>query len=94
MDPIKAQNLPSSGSLVRVLGFDTGLEVEETKMSLKDGDRWLVCSDGLYRMLSDQDLRRVLESGDAEECVWGLVEIALGRGASDNVTVVLADISS
>ena len=94
MDPIRVQNLPSSGSLVRVLGFDTGLEVEETKMSLKEGDRWLVCSDGLYRMLSDQDMRRALESGDAEECVWGLVEIALGRGASDNVTVVLADISS
>jgi len=94
MDPVKANSLPNSGSLVRVLGFDADLEVEETKMSLQDGDRWLICSDGLYRMLSDRDMRRVLKSGDAEECVWGLLEKALGRGASDNVTVVLADISS
>ena len=94
MDPVAAQSLPNSGSLVRVLGFDGDLEVEETKMSLKDGDRWVVCSDGLYRMLSDRELRRVLAGGDAEECVWGLLEKALNRGASDNVTVVLADISS
>ena len=94
MDPVAAQSLPNSGSLVRVLGFGGDLEVEETKMSLRDGDRWVVCSDGLYRMLSDRELRRALASGDAEECVWGLLEKALNRGASDNVTVVLADISS
>ena len=94
MDPVKANSLPNSGSLVRVLGFGSDLEVEETKMSLQDGDRWLICSDGLYRVLSDRDFRRVLERGDAEECVWGLLEKALSRGASDNVTVVLADISS
>lgn len=94
MDPVAAQGLPNSASLVRVLGFDAELVVEETKMSLRDGDRWMVCSDGLYKMLTDRDMRRVLDRGDAEECVWELLEKALGRGASDNVTVVLADISS
>ncbi|MXW69016.1 MAG: serine/threonine-protein phosphatase [Acidimicrobiia bacterium] len=93
MDPVEAHSLPNSASLVRVLGFDSELEVEETKMSLRDGDRWLICSDGLYRMLSDRDMRDVLESGDTEECVWGLLEKGLSRGASDNATVVLADIS-
>ena len=71
MDPVAAQSLPNSGSLVRVLGFGGDLDVEETKMSLRDGDRWVVCSDGLYRMLSDRELRRALASGDTEECVWG-----------------------
>ena len=94
MDPDMAYSLPQAGSLVRVLGFDFRLGVEEAEIPLEGGDRWLVCSDGLYRMFSDQDMKKLLESGDAEECVWGLVEMALDRGARDNVTAVVADISS
>lgn len=93
MDPEVAYRMPRSGSLVRVLGFDEWLVVEESDMALSDGDRWLVCSDGLYRMISDQDMLRILKQGDPEECVWNLVEWALGRGASDNVTAVVADIN-
>ena len=93
VDPKVAHSMPKAGSLVRVLGFDEWLEVEEAETGLMDGDRWLVCSDGLYRMLSDRRLKRILASGDTEECVWSLVELALGRGASDNVTAVVADIA-
>lgn len=93
MEPEVAYRMPRPGSLVRVLGFDQWLVVEETEMALSDGDRWLVCSDGLYRMVSDEEMIRVLKQGDAEECVWNLVERALGRGASDNVTAVVADIA-
>ncbi len=93
VDPRVAHNMPKAGSLVRVLGFDQWLEVEETETGVLDGDRWLVCSDGLYRMLSDRRLKRILATGDTEECVWSLVESALGRGASDNVTAVVADIT-
>ncbi len=94
VEPQMAYSMPKAGSLVRVLGFDGSLKVEEAEVPLGEGDRWLVCSDGLYRMLSDQDMRRILKRGDAEECVWSLVETALGRGASDNITAVVADISS
>lgn len=93
IDPDVAYSMPRGGSLVRVLGFDQWLVVEESEVALSDGDRWLVCSDGLYRMISDQDLLRILRQGDPEECVWNLVEWALGRGASDNVTAVVADIA-
>lgn len=92
VDPKVAQGMPRAGSLVRVLGFDQRLEVEEAETASRDGDRWLVCSDGLYRMISHRELRRSLRSGDPEECVWDLVESALGRGASDNVTAVVVDV--
>ncbi|MCQ3802921.1 MAG: serine/threonine-protein phosphatase [bacterium] len=92
VDPKVAHSMPKAASLVRVLGFDEWLEVEKTDLVSQDGDRWLVCSDGLYRMLSDRQLKRFLGSGDPEECVWNLVESALGRGASDNVTAVVIDI--
>ena len=93
VDPEVAYSMPRAGSLVRVLGFDQWLVVEESDVTLSDGDRWLVCSDGLYRMVSDRDMVRILRQGDPEECVWNLVEWALGRGASDNVTAVVADIA-
>lgn len=93
VDPKVAYRMPKAGSLVRVLGLGEWLEVEKTDVALQDGDRWLVCSDGLYRMLSDRQLKGILGDGDPEECVWTLVESALGRGASDNVTAVVADIT-
>lgn len=93
VDPKEAYSMPRAGSLVRVLGFDQWLVVEESNMALADGDRWLVCSDGLYRMISHRDMSRILSQGDPEECVWNLVEWALRRGASDNVTAVVADIA-
>jgi protein phosphatase len=93
IEPEVAYSMPRPGSLVRVLGFDQWLVVEESEVLLSEGDRWLVCSDGLYRMISDEEMLGVLRQGDPEECVWNLVERALGRGASDNVTAVVADIA-
>lgn len=94
VDPRTAHRMPKAASLVRVLGFDEQLEVEESRTVSRDGDRWLVCSDGLYRMLADQDIGEILGSGDPEECVWRLVESALAEGASDNVTAVVVDVTS
>ena len=93
VDPQVAYGMPSAGSLVRVLGFGDRLEVEEAQEVCREGDRWLVCSDGLYRMLPDHDLARFLGVGGPEECVWGLMEAALDRGASDNVTAVVIDVT-
>ncbi len=93
IEPHVAYRMGRPGSLVRVLGFDEELEVEQLQMPSRPGDRWLVCSDGLYRMLSDGDLSDFLATGGPEECVWNLMEAALDRGASDNVTAVVVDIT-
>ncbi len=94
MDPKQAASMQGAGKLVRVLGFNAWLEVEEVDVSLSEGDRWLVCSDGLYRMVSGEEMERILGRGDPEDCVWSLVEMALSRGARDNVTAVLTDITA
>lgn len=93
VDPEVAYRMPKGGSLVRVLGYDQQLEIEEMETVSQDSDRWLVCSDGLYRMFRDRELQSILGKGDPEECLWSLVEVALGRGASDNVTAVVIDIN-
>jgi protein phosphatase len=55
------------------------------------GDRVLLCSDGLTDLVSDDELHKSLSSDAFNLAIaFDLVEIALGRGAPDNVTVVVA----
>ena len=55
-----------------------------------DGDWLLLCSDGLSNVVNEQEmLYEVIHGGDNEGCCQRLLDIALDRGAPDNVTVVL-----
>ena len=54
------------------------------------GDYLLLCSDGLSNVVGEQEmLYEVIHGGEAENCCQRLLEIALNRGAPDNVTAVL-----
>lgn len=83
---------PQRMLLLRALG--TG----EPDVQLRDaqvGDRYLLCSDGLHRVVDDSALRSVLVSvPDLEEAVGQLVELANREGGPDNVSCVLADIEA
>jgi len=56
------------------------------------GDRYLLCSDGLTDVVSENTLREVLCEGTAQEAVDRLVDLALRAGGPDNVTAVVADV--
>lgn len=60
----------------------------------KASDRYLLCSDGLSDIVTDEAIADVLRSGkDGQACADRLVKLALQAGAPDNVTVVVADLS-
>jgi serine/threonine protein phosphatase PrpC len=62
-------------------------------LQAKPGDRLLVCSDGLSDALEDEQLWQVLRSSaDPAGCAGHLVAMALSAGATDNVTVAVADV--
>lgn len=66
------------------------LEPSFSCCAANDGDRFLICSDGLTDMLKkDEILSVVLKSSDLEQAVIELIKTALGRGGKDNITVVL-----
>lgn len=67
------------------------LKAESGRFALMAGDRLLLCSDGLVKHLSDQQIKAVLESGTARQTVESLVDQALDAGGEDNVTVVIMD---
>jgi protein phosphatase len=77
--------------LTHAIGMpDSGGDPDIRRCKLLDGDRLLLCTDGLTNMADDQTIARVLgAAASAEEACQSLVELALERGGLDNVTVVV-----
>ncbi len=86
----QARTHPLKSVVTRALSGENGVEVDARVLELEDGDRYLICSDGLSNMLSDADLGRQLEVDEALEVTCrALVEEANARGGLDNITVVM-----
>lgn len=78
--------------LTNALGTgDQDVKAEIHRMRLFDGDRVLLCTDGLHDMVEDEDITGILKrEPDAGRACEALVSKALERGGKDNVTVVVA----
>lgn len=81
---------PRRNIITRALGTNETERADIFKGEWKQGDMLLLCTDGLYDVLDDRDMARVLrESASLEEACKELVDIALYGGSSDNISVVL-----
>ena len=78
--------------LTNVLGgSDEHVEVDVDLLRLDDGDRVLLCTDGLTDRVDDESLARILSGArSAKEDCAELVQLALDRGGRDNITVIVA----
>ena len=76
--------------ITRALGTEQQVRCDAFSLTLEEGDHILLCSDGLVNTVSDQELLyEVIHEDDMETCLDRLMEIAIDRGAPDNVTIVL-----
>lgn len=89
--PEQAHSHPQRSLIMRAL---TGNEVDPTLTvrEARAGDRYLLCSDGLSDVVSDETIANALREGGQDECADRLIELALRSGGPDNVTVVVADV--
>lgn len=86
----QARTHPNRNLITHALGAEPELHTDVFHQPLSPGDFLLLCSDGLSNVVSEQEiLFEVLHGGPPESCCERLLEIALHRGAPDNVTVVL-----
>ena len=78
--------------LVNALGgVSEDVEVDVSQLKLMNGDRVMLCSDGLTDLVDDESIRRVLiDCHESAEACRRLVDLALAGGGKDNVTVVVA----
>jgi protein phosphatase len=71
---------------------DEPLQVDESSLEAREGDRLLLCSDGLHSMVSDQAIEEVLETiPDPQEAANRLIDMANQAGGLDNITVMILD---
>ncbi len=88
--PDEARNHPNKNIITRALGTERHTEGDLFEVDLAPGDHILLCSDGLSNVVTEQEiLYEVLYGGEEVTCCSRLLEIAMHRGAPDNVTAVL-----
>ena len=89
----QAKNHPGKNLITRAVGTEAKVTADIYRQKLRPGDAVLLCSDGLSNEMADQEiLFEVVHGVRKEGCCQRLLDIAKGRGAPDNVTVVLATI--
>jgi protein phosphatase len=89
--PEEANHHPQRSLLLRALNgqdVDPDLSMREARA----GDRYLLCSDGLSGVVSEETLAEALKDPDPQSTADRLVELALRSGGPDNITVIVADV--
>lgn len=89
LEPEAAINHPNANIITRAVGSAPGLEIDCTEGDVRAGDRFLLASDGLTRLLREDELAGALDAGDLELLADRWVEAALERGAPDNFTFLI-----
>jgi serine/threonine protein phosphatase PrpC len=85
-----AEHHPQRSIITRALGPEPDVEVDTYTLSGRDGDVFLLCSDGLTSMISDEEIGSILRSADSlDAAADALVRAANQSGGKDNITVVL-----
>jgi len=94
LTPEEAERHPQRSAITRALGTEPTVDVEAFTVAGEPGDLFLICSDGLPTMMSDQGVAEAIRSsgGDPAAAAEALVAAANARGGEDNITVVLFEL--
>ncbi|NOZ70396.1 MAG: Stp1/IreP family PP2C-type Ser/Thr phosphatase [Chloroflexi bacterium] len=87
----EARRHPYRNVITRSLGPDRDTRPDLFHLDVHPQDRLLLCSDGLSNLLTDEELAQFLTSYPIDEAADNMLELALERGAPDNVTFVLTE---
>ena len=90
LTPLQAKHHPRRNMITRAVGSERFVVCDEFTLPIREGDCFLLCSDGLTNALADAELHRVvLAAGSAQEACSTLIDEAIENGARDNVTAVV-----
>ena len=80
---------PMRNYITRAVGTEEDVEIDLSVHDRQQGDRWLICSDGLYGMISRDEMSRLMSKENMEEAAESLLQAALEGGGKDNISLVL-----
>jgi len=93
LQPEEAQDHPNANIITRAVGVAEELRVDIEGGDARPGDQFLLASDGLTRLVGDAELAAELSSKSPAEAAEKLIEVALARGAPDNVSLIITRVT-
>jgi serine/threonine protein phosphatase PrpC len=89
LTPEQGRRHPGANVITRAIGASGPLELDMVQGDSRPGDVYLLCSDGLSNVVADAEIADRLTVLPCEEASTALLDLALARGAPDNVTLVV-----
>lgn len=90
----EAENHPSSNVITRAIGVADQIDIQVRQVDLEDGDRFLLCSDGLFKDVKPSEVEANLAAPAPSQALDKLVALALRRGGTDNVTGIVVQVAN
>ncbi|MFA3916464.1 PP2C family protein-serine/threonine phosphatase [Ruegeria hyattellae] len=88
----EAEHHPQSNAITRAVGVGDDLELDKIRGELQQGDRFLLCSDGLTKYATFAMLEKALKELPLETVSDRLVQMALDGGGADNISVIVIEV--
>ena len=90
----EAENHPYGNVITRAVGPSESVVPDYVRLEVENGDRFVICSDGLTKELTDYGILHFLrEHADPSVAVAAMLEAALGNGGRDNVSAIVVDVA-
>ncbi len=90
----EAENHPSANVITRAVGVSDDLDLQMRQVELQPGDRFLLCSDGLFKDVQRGEVQENLAMPSLEQALDKMMKLALRRGGTDNVTAIVVQLST
>lgn len=88
----EARRHPDKNIITRAIGAGKIVQIDFFEYDIKDGDKILMCSDGLTNMVEDSDIEQIVKNGKSvEEQANELIKVANDHGGKDNIAVILIE---
>lgn len=94
LTPERARDHPLGNVVTRAIGVAATVAVDRVEDTVLPGDRFLLCSDGLTKVVSDAEIASMLAWPKVDEACRQLLDRTLQRGAPDNVSLIVVDVRS
>ena len=91
ISPEEAKNHPHKNIVTRAIGIDDEVDVDVFYITMEKDDVLMLCSDGLNTLVTDDEITQVLNA-DIVSATDKLIDLALKRGGTDNISVVIAQV--
>jgi protein phosphatase len=92
----QARHHPDKNVILRALGSHPEVEVTiwESPLPVRKGDRFLLCSDGLYDLVEDEEIKKIAMASSPNAACQNLIALAKQRGGHDNITVAIVSMGT